>query len=357
MPGLKPFSFPFRFRARFFVLSLLCFCVGPGLSGGQVLASDADLAVSQPTALPQSVVITQKPLTLLVSELIADKEGMAGHVTLKQVIPDGASPHEFSLSWSGRRQLADADLVVWGGAMLEPQLAQVMASLPAGKVFDASSAVTDWPQAVDCHDNAEDHAGGTEHEGSGHDRHDAGHSVCRDPHFWLNPRNMAAVTEALVERLRTLDGTAAKNVDSLAWLESSAHALLERIDTLDRQAQALLAPLADRFYVVEHDAYNHFSRRYDLRQPGFLRAGHGMPIGPRSFSALLARTDIGCVFTEPEYSPRLAQRLAAHSGATLQALDPLGSQMELAEGYSGFMARFVTTFAGCFAESGAKPKE
>ena len=371
MPGLKPFPFLVPSLARCFVLSLLLFCVGPGLTGVGAQASEAgpsftdeaitdeavtgeaisEEAASQSAVIPQKIVITQKPLTLLVSELAGER------ATLVQVIPDGASPHEFSLSWSGRRQLADADLVVWGGAALEPQLASVMATLPAGKVFDASAAVTHWPRAVDCHEHGHEgaHAAdGADHVDPGHESHDVGHNgspACLDPHFWLNPRNMAAVAEALLERLLTLAtvGEASlESVASLERLENSAQALLERIDTLDQQAEAMLAPLVDRFYVVEHDAYNHFSQHYGLRQPGFLRAGHGMPIGPRSFSALLARTDIGCVYTEPEYSPKLAQRLAAHTGATLQELDPLGSRVALAQGYSGFMARFVATFAGCF---------
>lgn len=353
MTGLKPLFFlsqscsAVRVAGRMLVPHLLCLWVGLGLIGARVLASE-----------PPLIVVTQKPLALLLSELLEDS------ATLVQVIPDGASPHEFSLSWSGRRQLADADLVVWGGVTLEPQLASAIATLPADKVLDASTGVVDWAFASDCHSHAahsqeqaklpeqkksqssESDSDGSAHVEARHSHHNVNHhhsSRCVDPHFWLNPHNMYAIAEILLERLAVLTA-----IDS-AQRHNAGQALLGRIEALDQQAHQILAALEDRFYVVEHDAYNHFSQHYGLRQPGFLRAGHGMPIGPRSFSALLARTDIACVYTEPEYSPKLAQRLAAHTGATLQELDPLGSQLDLALGYTGFMTQFVDTFAVCLA--------
>lgn len=330
MSGLKPsFSwFSFTRVTRLCALPFLLLWIGLGVPGSCVQAANAPL-----------IVVTQKPLTLLVSELVGEA------AVLMQVIPDGASPHEFSLSWSGRRQLAEADLVVWGGAALEPQLAGVIATLPADRVLDASAAVVSWPVVADCHSHAHEAGSGEPaHRGTGPlHHHDDEPEQCRDPHFWLNPNNMLAVVDMLLERLPPLAAMDAKR------LNNAGAELKRRIEALDLQARQVLAPLADRFYVVEHDAYNHFSQHYGLRQPGFLRAGHGMPIGPRSLAALRARTDIGCVYTEPEYSPELARRLAEYTGSPLQALDPLGSQVELALGYSGFMARFVTAFSGCLA--------
>lgn len=336
MTGLKPLLLLFpctgtaRVVARLLIPYLFCLWAGLGLSSVRVLASEMPL-----------IVVTQKPLTLLLSELVEND------ATLVQVIPDGVSPHEFTLSWSGRRQLADADLVIWGGAALEPQLVNVIATLPVDKVFDASTAVTDWASSEHCHSHSsQSDIAGPAHADARHS-HDRAehqhHSPCRDPHFWLNPHNMYAVAGQLLERLAALAAV------DVASLNEAGQALLDRIETLDRQAHQILAPLADRFYVVEHDAYNHFSQHYGLTPPDFLRAGHGMPIGPRSFSALLARTDIACVYTEPEYSPKLAQRLAASTGATLRELDPLGSQLELTRGYTGFMVQFVDAFADCLS--------
>lgn len=293
------------------------------LAGGRVLAAE-----------PLTVLVSQKPLALLVSELAGDS------VELAQLIPDGVSPHEFSLAWSGRRQLNDADLIVWGGAGLEPQLAGVIATLPAERVFDASEAVSHWATASDCHDHHEhEHRHGHDHRGEAGD----GREHCRDPHFWFDPRNMLRVAEALLARLEALSSA------EVGHLTESWHSLSERIDTVDRQAEEALSPLRDRYYVVEHDAYNHFTQRYGLAQPGFLRVGHGTPLGPRSLARLTARDDIACVFTEPEYPAELAHRLAGRTGARLVELDPLGSQVSLERGYTGFMAQFVDTVARCLA--------
>lgn len=279
------------------------------------------------------IVATQKPFALLVSELAGET------VDLKQLIPDGASPHEFSLAWSGRRQLHEADLIVWGGAGLEPQLAGVIAELPAERVLDTSRVVRHWVMASDCsHRGADEHDHDISHEHSGAiDERE----YCRDPHFWLDPRNMLRVADAVRTRLDAMPAIVAEP------LADNWQHLMERIAVVDQQAEAALLPLQDRYYVVEHDAYNHFSQRYGLTQPGFLRVGHGMPIGPRSLARLIARADIVCVYTEPEYSADLAQRLARRTGARLAELDPLGSRISLERGYSGFMAQFVETFVHC----------
>ncbi len=281
-----------------------------------------------------SVVVTQKPLALLVAELAGES------VELVQLIPDGTSPHEFNLGWSGRRLLLQSDLVVWGGEMLEPQLAGVIEELSTERTFDASLGELNWVSAADCHDHSHDH-GNDDHHHHHHGAAAGGDDSCLDPHFWFNPANMMQMAQRLVGRL----------VDTQAIPEGQAEARLlaftARLEAADASARQRLEPLADRYFVVEHDAYNHFTHHYGLSQPGFLRVGHGTPLGPRSLARLMERRDIVCVFTEPEYPPDLARRLAARTGAGLMALDPLGSEVPLDEGYTGFLTRFVADFAGC----------
>jgi len=99
---------------------------------------------------------------------------------------------------------------------------------------------------------------------------------------------------------------------------------------MQRRVVDKLAPVKTLPYIVFHDAYQYFERSFGLnavgsisldpeRQPGARRIGEIRS----EINSLKAR----CVFSEPQFEPRLIATIVAGTGARRGILDPLGAAL------------------------------
>jgi zinc transport system substrate-binding protein len=288
----------------------------PTLRGLLLLISTLAL----PAAAQPLVVATIKPLALIARDVL----GASAEV--RQLLPDGASPHGYSLRPSERRLLAGADLILWVGPGLEAFLADALGGRPAGQVLTAATLpAIHWPPA-----------------GPG-DGGDDGHAA--DLHLWLDPRNASAIADALV---------AALNARGDAVPAAAATAFAARMTQLETEIRARLAQAPDRTFAADHEAFGHFAARFGLTPVGHLRDAADHAAGARSVAALTARTDIRCLVAEPDSQPERMRHLAARLGARVQVVDALGAG--IAAGAGGGYARLLTAVAEDFARClGASP--
>jgi zinc transport system substrate-binding protein len=281
-----------------------------------VLATCGALAATPRSgAAAPSVVVTVGPVHSLVA-------GVADGVTTPRLLLDaGISPHSYLLRPSDARALENADLVVWVGPALERFLVRSLAAPASGRhVLELAS--TPGVQVLPARDAGrfDPGNGGHAHGGHGHDDHDR-HG---DPHLWLDPANAAAIVRAVRHELTALDPANA------ARYRANAAALVTRIDTLDRELEAQLAPVREQAYLVFHDAYQAFERRYGLRALGAITVSPGRAPGAarlRALRATIAENGARCVFREPQFEPRLARTVVEGTGARLAVLDPLGAEL------------------------------
>lgn len=307
------FSWVRRLAAPSFCLASILMAV----SGGPVRAAGADVP---------RVMATIGPLHGLVSAV------MAGVGEPGLLIKGGASPHTFSLRPSDARALAGADVVFMVGAGLETGLDRAIASLAprAGIVFLADADGVRRRRVSDAHGDG------------GHDRdHEGG----IDPHVWLDPLNGAAMARAAARVLGERDSPRAK------IYAANAEALAARLHALDRELDAVLAPVRAVPYVVFHDGYGYFEDRYRLAGAGFVAALPDRRPGAAHLGALLAEMKakgVRCVFTEPQFPPRQAEILVKDAGATLGVLDPLGAAVPPGPGaYEAVLRRLAASFLDC----------
>ena len=239
------------------------------------------------------------------------------------------SPHGYSLRPSDARALARADAVVWVGAGFEVFLANALDGLAAeARVLELAKApgVALLPAAAD---------------GDAADAY--------DPHLWLDPANGMAIASAIAALLTEIDPANAPRY------RANAAALRVRLRALDQKIAARLAPLAGRAFVVYHDAYRYFERRYGLTPLGAITPNPERPPGARHIANLRAAMREAaraegtvCLFVEPQFTPRLAETLAADTGARIAVLDPLGA--DLAPGpdaYPALLEGLAESLAGC----------
>lgn len=246
-----------------------------------------------------------------VHSLVAGVMEGAGAPTL--IVKGVASPHVFALRPSDARALQRADLVFWIGPALEAFLEAPLKSL-SGEAAIVTLIETPGLELL------KPRKGGLwEGEGEAHADHAGERNV--DPHIWLDPANakkmVAAIASALVR----------KDPANGAIYRANARRLSERLDGLSRELDALLAPVRALPYLVYHDGFQYFERRFGLNALGSVSASPERPPGPRRVREIRQMTEQGrvrCIFGEPGSPSRLIPVLIEGTAVRSAALDPLG---------------------------------
>ena len=132
---------------------------------------------------------------------------------------------------------------------------------------------------------------------------------------------------------------------------ANAQRLTRRLETLDQELKAILAPVIDRPYVVFHDAYQYFERRYGTRAVGSITVSPERSPGAKRLAEMRRRIEtagVACVFAEPQFEPALVRTLTESTRVRIAVLDPLGSEVTPGpEAYFTLMRAMAEALAGC----------
>ncbi len=279
-------------------------------------------------AAEPNVVVGIKPLHSLVAGV------MQGVGEPRLLITGGASPHEYNLKPSDAKMINAAQLVFWIGPELESFLVKPLnnakAKVRAVALLDAPGVTAlplreggAWEPHAHSRDEKHDH---DHDEHDDHDEHE--HESSRDPHVWLDPANAVLMVRRIVAVLSETD--AAHQAD----YERNGAQLIEKLNQWDRRLDAELAPLKGRPYIVFHDAYQYFERRYSLNAVGSVVINPEQRPGAKRIAEIRARVrdlKVRCVFSEPQFQPTLVETIIAGSDVRRGVLDPEGGA-ELAAG-------------------------
>ncbi|BCX16477.1 MAG: zinc ABC transporter substrate-binding protein [Geminicoccaceae bacterium] len=288
-------------------------CHLPGVLAAAVVAGGIASAVraAEPPALVASIV----PLHALAAAVM---EGVARPHLL---VPPGASPHTFQLKPSEARKLQEADVVVWVGEALETFLDKPLRTL-AGRatvvrVGELPGVETLPPREGGVwaeHGHAHGH-GKDKGKGADRDRE-------IDGHLWLDPMNGKAIVLGIAELLARKDPARAELYRANAAREAT------RIEALHAELEARLAPVVNRPFVVFHDAYQYFERRYGLAAAGSITVSPDRPPSAKRLAALrktIRERGAVCVFAEPQFEAPIVASVAEGTGARTARLDPVGT--------------------------------
>ena len=281
-----------------------------------------------------SVVTSIKPVHSLVSSV------MHGIGSPTVIIEGAGSPHTYSLKPSQAKQLQDADLVFWIGDELEPFLEGPIQNIAKNatsiKLFDAHGLKKIKFREggmFDEHDDHEDHDkekhAKDDHDDHGHDKHakddhdDHGHGEF-DPHVWLDPINAKAIVHEIEEALAKADPKNAKKY------EANANRINGELDQLIKELRTQLQPVQEKGFIVFHDAYQYFEQRFGVSAIGSITVSPEVMPGAERVSVLRGKIrdlKATCVFSEPQFEPKLVTTLVEDTGARTGVLDPHGASL------------------------------
>jgi zinc transport system substrate-binding protein len=212
------------------------------------------------------------------------------------------SEHSYSLRPSEARALEQAAVVFWVGETMETFLVKPLRALAgnatvieAWEVPGLTLLATREGGMWEEHEHGDEHADADadhsrpqpvgQHEGEREhaepDHEEAGEPARgeTDMHIWLDPANAKVLVAAIARVLGEADP------DNASTYLANAGRLHEQLDELDRSLADRLATVAERPYVVFHDAYQYFEQRYGVRAVG------AITINPRAPERAASRRD------------------------------------------------------------------
>ncbi len=249
-----------------------------------------------------AVVASFYPLAFVVQRIGGDL------VSVDNLTPQGAEPHELELTASDTANLTDADLIVYL-AGFAPAVDDGVDVEGKDHALDVSGAARLDLQYTPIEDGTQRAA-------------DAG---ARDPHFWLDPTRLIDVVEVVTERLATQDPTDAET------FRTNAAALVTELQTLDQEYATGLATCTNRDIVTSHNAFGYLAERYGLTQigiTGLTPEDEPTPADLAAVTKFVEDNHVTTIYYETLVSPAIAETVASETGAKTEVLDPI-------EGLSG----------------------
>ncbi|WP_150305726.1 zinc ABC transporter substrate-binding protein ZnuA [Pseudomonas saliphila] len=303
-----------------------------------LLLAGLGVSLSAASATTPTVLTTIKPLQLIAAAVLDGVDSPGA------LLPPGASPHSYALRPSDRRAVLQAERIYWVGPDLEMFVERLLndSQTAVALMGIPDMALRDMQQSPpDGDDHADEHSHGHAH---GHD-HAPG---SLDAHIWLDPHNALTMARYMAQDLEAL------YPDQASVLNDNLAAFERRLTQLDARLAARFAPLKDKPYFVFHDGYGYFEDHYNLAPRGIFSLSHEVQPGAKHINQLreqLQQAGPSCVFSEPQFTPRLVNSLTRDLPVRKAELDPLGSEVEVsARGYETLLEGLADELAGCLEQ-------
>ncbi|MGB1440706.1 MAG: zinc ABC transporter substrate-binding protein ZnuA [Candidatus Puniceispirillaceae bacterium] len=265
------------------------------------------------------VVASIKPIHSLVSAV------MQGVGEPSLLIEGAGSPHNYALKPSQAYELEKANLIFWIGHDLEAFLQRTIENIAPQAVsvpLIESHGIKTLPFREGASFEEHDHDKHDEHDHDKHDEHDHGEF---DPHVWLDPNNAKILVAEIEEQLTKIYP---KHADTFA---KNANTITKELDALRDEINLELKDVKSKGYIVFHDAYQYFERRFDMSALGSITVSPEVMPGVnriRKLQQKVKQLEAICVFSEPQFEPKLVATITENTSAGSGVLDPLGASIE-----------------------------
>ena len=279
------------------------------------LAGTANIALA---AEREGVVVSIKPLHSIVSAV------MQGVGKPKLIVQGAGSEHVYSLKPSDAEAIEHAKVIFWAGPSMETFLDKPIDTLGEGaKVVALGDAdgLTRLKFREGGPFDVHDHAHNDEKE---HDHHHHGHGEY-DLHFWLDPQNGKVLATDIAKTLAESDP------EHAVQYETNARDYGEKIDALTKAVASEVEPVKDKPFIVFHDAYQYFENRFGMKAVGSITVSPEKAPGAARIKEIhekIKSLGAACVFSEPQFEPKLVQTVIEGTDARTGVLDPLGAELK-----------------------------
>ena len=309
------------------------------------------------------VVADIAPLHSLVAKVMGDV------AQPKLLIEPTASPHSYALRPSQAVALEEAHIVFFTSDGLTPWITTPLETLASDALVfevmaDEANVHFEYRDSGGDHDHghgheddhSDDHADDhkEDHDDDHADTHDEDHADGHgdghsdeglDPHGWLDPENAKIWLVQIAEVL------AKKDPENAATYQANAQAALVELTALMVKLKAQLEPVKGNPYLVLHDAFQYFDRRFELNFASSIALGDASNPSPARIAKaqeVLEESNAACVFTEPQQSDKLVKVVIEGTDVKTGELDAIGARLLPGPDlYTSLLQGLADSFAIC----------
>ena len=270
------------------------------------------LAPSSGRAEPMRVLASFFPMEVFTRNVVGDTAG----VTVMSMLPASLGcPHDYALTPGDMKKIASADLFVANGLGMEEFLGEpVRRANPKIRIVETARAVLPI-----------------------HGEH--GHGDV-NPHTWVSPRNAILQVREIEKAL-----SAARPASTNAFRRNT-DAFVSRLSALAAEFEAAAKTFRRRNIVTFHNVFGYLARDVGLTVVGEIETAPGQEPSAgeiRKLSRTIRERKVPAVFSEPQYSPKLAEALAREAGVPVRVLDPVATGSPALTAYEDAMRRNLAT--------------
>ena len=254
------------------------------------------------------------------------------------LLPDGASPHTYSLKPSDLKNIKSAELVIWVGEDMETFMPTLLKNIDKQKQIELMEIPAIKTLLRTNHD---DHS----HEEINHHQSDHDHHGEYDEHIWLSPEIAKIIAQSIHDKLITL------YPDKKIKIDENLNEFTIKLSETEQNIAKKLINVQNSGYFVFHDAYGYFESQFKLKNLGSFTINPAIQPGVQTVYAIkqkLKENKAVCVFIEPQFSPAVIEKLVDGTDVRIGVLDPLGSNIQPSkDAYSQFLLNLTQQLLAC----------
>lgn len=223
--------------------------------------------------------------------------------------------HDYQLTPQDLKTLENADILVVNGAGMESFLDDVISQHPNLQIVDATKGLTLLEDNTHSHD---DH----EHDHNHDDEHteDDDHDHEYNAHVWVSVTGNIDEVKNISSQLEEL------NPENKEAYESNTNTYVAKLEDLKTEMHEELDNLPNRDIITFHEAFPYFAEEFNLNIAGVIEIEPDSEPSAKEIEEVIntIRTkNIKSLFTEPQYSAKVAETIATETGSTIYELDPI----------------------------------
>ena len=216
---------------------------------------------------------------------------------INMTAPQTGCLHDYSLSTKDLKTLSSADIFVINGAGMESFLDDVIDEYSDLKIIEASNGISLI-------------------EDTDHDEHE--HDV--NPHVWVSISKNIEEVSNIAKELSAFDPNHASEY------EANADAYIAKLENLRTEMHATLDNVNNKDIITFHEAFPYFAEEFNLNIAGVIEVEPDSEPSAKEVENIISiinEKNIKALFTEPQYSSKIADTIAKETGASIYTLDPI----------------------------------
>ena len=261
----------------------------------------------------------------------------SGVIDTDILLPDGASPHNYSLKPSDLIKIKNADFIIWVGEDMETFMPTVLKNIDHQKQIELMDIAEIKTLLRTNHQEDEHH--NDMHTSSDH------HHGEYDEHIWLSPNIAKIIAKSIHNKLLNLYPNKA------AILDVNLDKFITNLSKTEQNIAKKLINVQNRGYFVFHDAYGYFESHFGLKNLGSFTINPAVQPGAQTVYAIqkeLAEHQAVCVFREPQFSPAIIKKIVNGTDVRIGELNPLGTGIPITkDSYSHFLFALTQELLDC----------